>query len=189
MVNDMECRGKIVQISRDFITKGILVTMSLTEVSEQALHTISGIDDLTVEIKKYREKRSNDANRYYWKLVTQIADKNHVTNNFQHNMMLREYGQIDHFDGKLVQIMLPDTEEAEEKALESESVHLKPTSHTKVGDDGIRYRSYMLLKGSSEYNTKEMSRLIDGVVQEAKAMGIETLPPAELQAMKERWGV
>lgn len=189
MVSDMQCRGKITQISRDILTRGILITLSLTEVSEQALQTVSSLDDLMVEMKKYRAKRSLDANAYYWKLVTMIADRNHVTNNFQHNMMLREYGQVDHFDSKLVQIMLPDTKEAENKALESETVHLKPTDHTMVGADGIVYRSYILLKGSSEYDTKEMSRLIDGTVSEAKDLGIETLPPAELQAMKERLGV
>jgi hypothetical protein len=32
-----------------------------------------------------------------------------------------------------------------------------------------------------------MSILIDGTVQEAKDIGIETIPPAELQRMMERW--
>ena len=41
----------------------------------------------------------------------------------------------------------------------------------------------MMLKGSSEYDTKEMSHLIDGLVSECKEMGIETLPPEELERM------
>ena len=42
--------------------------------------------------------------------------------------------------------------------------------------------------GSSQYNTKQMSRLIDSIVQDCKDLGIETLPPEKLAAMKEEWG-
>lgn len=185
----MQCRGKITQISRDILTRGILVTMALTDVSEQALQTISAFDDLSVEMKKYRAKRSLDANAYYWQLVTKIADKVHITNHCCHNLLLRKYGQIARFEGKSVQIYIPDTEESENKALESDSLHLYRTSIVKVGNDGIVYRVYVLLKGSSDYDTKEMSRLIDGTVADAKELGIETMPPAELAEMKARWGV
>ena len=52
------------------------------------------------------------------------------------------------------------------------------------GTIGIQLQCYF---GSSTYNTKEMSVLIDGVVSEAKEMGIETLSPAELERMKAAW--
>jgi hypothetical protein len=42
--------------------------------------------------------------------------------------------------------------------------------------------------GSSTYNTKQMSRLIDAIVEDCKEMDIETLTPRELDAMKSRWG-
>jgi hypothetical protein len=43
-------------------------------------------------------------------------------------------------------------------------------------------------KGSSEYNTKEMSVLIDGIISEAEAIGdIEVLPPHEIARLKEMW--
>ena len=41
----------------------------------------------------------------------------------------------------------------------------------------------------STYDTKEMSVLIDGTVADAKELGIDTITPAELQEMKERWGI
>jgi hypothetical protein len=44
-----------------------------------------------------------------------------------------------------------------------------------------------MIKGTSLYNTSEMARFIDMVVQEAKEEGIETLPPAELERMKAAW--
>ena len=42
--------------------------------------------------------------------------------------------------------------------------------------------------GSSVYDTKQMSRLIDAIVQDCKAAGIETMTPAELDALVSRWG-
>ena len=181
----MQCRGKIKQIARDFSTNGILVTLSITETSEQALQTVSALDDLAVELKRYRKKRSLNANAYYWELVGKLARANRITNDAQHNLLLRDYGSLERFDGQLLQIMIPDTEEGENRALESSTVHLKPTSHVKVSDNGTTYRSYVMIKGSSTYDSQEMSRLIDGTVQEAKQMGIETLPPEELKRMKE----
>lgn len=56
---------------------------------------------------------------------------------------------------------------------------------TVMDKEFIHYKVY---KGSSEMDSKEMSILIDGAVQEAEQLGIETLPPAELRSLIERWG-
>ena len=181
----MECRGKIVQIARDFVTKGILVTMSLTEVSEQALQTISGMDDLAVEIKKYREKRSRDANSYFHVLVGKIADTLNISKSRCKNILIGRYGQIDYIDGQPVMIK---TQITATDMLEQENLHCIPCGG-KTEDNGLQTYYYRVYRGSHTYNTKEMSVLIDGTVSEAKELGIETIPPAELQAMKERWGV
>ena len=42
--------------------------------------------------------------------------------------------------------------------------------------------------GSSTYDTEQMSRLIDAVVQDCERAGIETMTPAELDALVSRWG-
>ncbi|MEG2189502.1 MAG: hypothetical protein RRY08_06680, partial [Christensenella sp.] len=47
------------------------------------------------------------------------------------------------------------------------------------------FSHYRTIKGSSEYDKKEMSRLIDGIVYEAKQLGIETFPPQKIKAMCE----
>lgn len=43
------------------------------------------------------------------------------------------------------------------------------------------------MRGSHTYDTKEMSRLIDGTVEEAKELGIETLTPDQVERMKQAW--
>ena len=54
---------------------------------------------------------------------------------------------------------------------------------------GKEFTHYRIFKGSSEYDTREMAILIDGIVSEAKEMGIETLPPQELERLKQTWDV
>lgn len=46
----------------------------------------------------------------------------------------------------------------------------------------------VLYYGSSTFDTKQMARLIDNIVQDCKALGIETLTPQQLDALKEEWG-
>ena len=84
-------------------------------------------------------------------------------------------------DGQAVYTVLPDTEEAENAINAAETYHLKPTSQVKEGKGGKMYRTYMMLRGSSDYDTKEMGVLINGLVEECKEQGIETIPPDELR--------
>jgi len=53
------------------------------------------------------------------------------------------------------------------------------------GKEGIQLQVYF---GSSGYDTKEMCTLLDGVVQEAKELGINTATPQEIEAMNNSWG-
>lgn len=52
---------------------------------------------------------------------------------------------------------------------------------------GKEFTHYRIFKGSSEYDTREMAVLIDGIISEAKDLDIETLSPAEIQRLKEMW--
>ena len=63
------------------------------------------------------------------------------------------------------------------------SIHCIPV---KYEDNATFYKVY---RGSHTYDTKEMSLLIDGTVADAKELGIETITPAEIAEMKERWGI
>ena len=46
------------------------------------------------------------------------------------------------------------------------------------------YRYWVMLRGSSEYLTSEMAVLLDGLIQEAKQLDIETLTPVQLEEMR-----
>ena len=153
---------------------------------EQGMPTLKMVQEykdgvrVAVKVSKYKEKRSLDANAYYWCLLGKLATALKISNNYCHNFLLRRYGVIEEFDEKPVFVVIPDTEEAEKKADESEKYHIKPTSNVREGNDGKMYRTYILLKGSHAYDTAEMSRLISGIRDECKQCGIPYETPEEI---------
>lgn len=139
------------------------------------------------DVSEHREKRTLSQNAYYWALLGKTARKLRMPTTELHNRMLRDVSDLiaECFGGKKAFLLLPDTDETEEKALRSETVHIKPTAQTKVLADGLTYRTYVLLKGSHDMTTDEMSALLDRLIEEAKAQGIETLTPKELATMRQ----
>lgn len=182
----MNFTGNILNVAKDWLTGKWTITLQVNEQPTEAINALAECK-LSIILKKFRKKRSLDANGYYWQLTTQLAEAINVSKPFMHNRNLRRYGQIAMLEGKPMYMVLPDTEESQREIEESETYHLKPTTQVKLGKDGLMYRTYMMLVGSSEFDTYEMAKLIDGVVSEAKEQGIETLTPAELERMKEQW--
>lgn len=185
----MDFTGRIETVGKDFATGEYIVDLRVKQDVTKIFDTVKNCKELDITIKKRRKRRSLDANAYYWQLLAKVAEELKVSKPFAHNCFLRKYGQIALFEKKAAYIVIPDTEEAEKQVDEAEMYHLKPTSQVKEGKDGVMYRTYLMLRGSSDYNTKEMSVLIDGLVSDAKELGIETLPPAELERMKREWGI
>lgn len=136
--------------------------------------------DLDIELKIHREKRSLNANAYFHLLVEKIAGVQKVTHTEIHNQLIADYGYIDE---DINNVILDDAIDWRR----IETLHLKPTTATRVMDNGRLYRVYYVMRGSHTYNTAEMSRLIDGTVAEAKELDIETLSPEQLQRMKQQW--
>lgn len=178
----MESKGTLIDVSRDWKTGKMRLTF---EFDSDVSTAIDKIKDklLRITVKLWRDKRSLDANSYYWVLLSRLAEAVGISKPRAHNLMLRKYGQNLVIDSQIAFLVIPDTEEAEETALEAESFHIRPTSQVKQGKDGKAYRTYTVLAGSSTYDTKEMSELINGLVAECKEQGIETLPPEELARM------
>ena len=184
----MEFTGKLVGVAKDWNTGQMQLTFSMNEQSKvEHIDDIKDVDKLSIKAVRYREKRSLDANAYYWQLLSKVAEKLPLSKPSAHNLMLRKYGQKFIVDGKLVYLVLPDTDEAERAADEAETYHIKATSQVKEGKDGKMYRTYIMLRGSSDYDTKEMSTLIEGLVSDAKELGIETMTGEEIERMMQQY--
>jgi hypothetical protein len=139
-----------------------------------------------------KKKKTSSQNRYYWNLLEEMAVVMKTPKMVLHNGYLRQLGQTkdatsiyERVAGKPMTVLIPDTEEAEKQTLLADTYHIAPTRRIKQGDDGLWYRVYVVIKGSSEFTVNQMAALIEFAVQDAKAVGIETLTPAELQHMKE----
>ena len=132
------------------------------------------------KIAQHREKRSMTANDYCWVLLDKLADALHSTKEEIYIQKVREIGPYKDFT------LTEDEANTFRVAWELLGTGW-PTEQVGYDKDGDRLviRAYY---GSSRYNTRQMSRLIDSIVQDCKDLGIETLPPEKLAAMKEEWG-
>ena len=133
----------------------------------------------TADLKEYREKRSLDANAYFWRLLDELAISLGEPKEDLYLRYVKECGPFRDFT-------LSEEEAGTFRTAWSMLGTGWPTEQVDYAEDGDRLviRAYY---GSSTYNTKQMSRLIDSVVADCKAVGIETLPPEKLAAMKEDW--
>jgi hypothetical protein len=130
-------------------------------------------DNKKYEIKEYKEKRSLNANNYYWQLVTELGNVLRTDKEDLHFELLRKYGQCE---------MISVVADVDMKD------YLK--YYTEAGEsilNGKTFKHYKVYKGSSEMNKKEMSILINGLVEECHIQGIETKTPAEINSLLERW--
>lgn len=126
-----------------------------------------------VKIDKHREKRSLNANAYLWKLVTEIGNVLNKSKEEVYLQMLIDYGQ-----SEMVSIL----SEIDVKGY-FKYYKLAGTSIL----NGKEFNHYKIYKGSSEYDTKEMSILLNSVVQEAKNLGIKTKDDIELERLIKEW--
>lgn len=131
---------------------------------------------LAVEIKPFRKKRSLDANAYFWTICEKIAVAINSTKDDVYLEMLSRYGVFTHIIAKPLTVERVKKEWRTVRDLGEITVN---------GSTGIQLQCFF---GSSTYDTKEMSRLIDGAVTEARELGIETATPAEVSLLKEAWG-
>lgn len=131
------------------------------------------------EVKEHKEKRSLSQNSYYWKLINEVSRRQKQSVAYVHNTELRAARYARWFEDQLVLVSIPDTDDAEAQIMEQMEYHLAPTNR-REGDKRI----YVMLRGSSEFNTAEMSHLLDLLIQDAQALGIETMTPAELAQIR-----
>ncbi len=152
--------------------------MQQPEVIEQ----LKNEDKLDIDIKKYRKKRSLDANAYCWVLCDKIAkeiskDGTITTKEEIYKDAIKNIGT---FEPMIV----------EEKAFENfkriwekQGLGFLIQEVTRK-DKCVKVHCYY---GSSTYDTKEMSLLIELLVEEAKQLNIEVKTEQEIESLLKMW--
>ena len=131
------------------------------------------------EIKRVRKRRSLDANAYLWVLCTKIAETVGVSKEDVYRRNIRDGGE---------DTPLPIKEEAVEYFSQIWAAHGIGWFCNLVGNSKIPgYKLLFAYHGSSEYDSKQMSLLIDRVKQDADSVGVETMSPEQLVALLDEW--
>lgn len=175
----MLCTGKLIDASIDIITRKPKVTFLLNENAFEQIDEIKDVEKLKIEAKKYRNKRSLDANAYCWVLIGKLAEKLNMKDIEVYRKAISEVGVYE---------VLPIKDEAVERFAETWKNNGLGWICEKFKSRLDGYTNVKAYYGSSAYDSKEMSRLIDNIITECKEQGIETMTPNELESLIMEWG-
>lgn len=134
----------------------------------------------TCEVKKLYKRRSLDANAYFWVLADKLAEATKLPKMEIYRNAIRDIG------GNSTTVCVRDKAVDKLRAgWEKNGLGwLCDTMPSKLPG----CTNVVLYYGSSTYDTGQMSRLIDNIVQDCKAVGIETETPDKLALLLEEWG-
>ena len=133
-----------------------------------------------LEVKEHRKKRSLDANAYCWVLINKLADVMRIPPTEVYRQAIQDISGNSE--------ILPVRDDAVEQFKQAWSHNGIGWMCRDMGKSKLQgYRNLMVYYGSSVYNSKQMSELIDHLVQDCKALDIETLTPEKLSLLMEEW--
>lgn len=146
--------------------------------------SLEGLDELdgplTLEIKKKSNRRSMDANAYCWALLDRLSAVMQEPAVDIYRRTIREIGGV----SKMISI--EDDAVAEWMRIWSlRGIGWSCDVLDAAGQPG--YTWIQCYFGSSTYTTGQMARLINAIVQDCKAVGIETATPQEIEAYINDW--
>ena len=169
---------EMVPVSRDTadVTIRVKSTAGLAEISEAAMGLKAG-KAWEVELHPTKRKRSLSANAYAWVLMDKLANKLGCSKIDVYREQVRVYGTFQPLT------MRKNALSRFQEVWGTNGIGwiVQPLAESKESVEVLAY------PGTSTYTTAEMARFIDGLVSECREQGIETMTPAELEALKEEW--
>lgn len=171
-------RGRLIDLSAGIADGRQRLTIALDGDARELFDALKDAD-VSVEIKKYRRKRSLDANAYAWVVRDKLAAALGLTKIEVYQSCIREIGGVS------------ETVCVQENAVDN---LIQVWRHNGLGWIAETMPSrikgcvnVILYYGSSTYDTKQMSALIDSIVADCKLAGVETATPDEIEKYKEEW--
>lgn len=163
-------KGRIIDFSMSFGGKQRITLELDTDFREG----YEALKDSVVEImiKKWRAKRSKDANAYFHVLVNQIAMARGLSDDEVKRDLVTQYGAIAVQDGYKVGFKLP-------ASVDVETIYPYTRMYKQVEENGMLMNCYLVFKQTRYMDTKEMAHLIDGAIQVAQELGIDTDTPEQ----------
>lgn len=171
--------GRLVDFSYG-INRKQRITLEIDRDFRDDFNRLNG-QELDIDIKKHREKRSKDANAYFHVLVNKIAAEQGGKDDEVKRQLVAEYGALARdADGIVIGFKLP-------AGVNVDMIYPYVKCFDTREENGKTFKCYLVYKHTSDMDSKEMARLIDGAIETAKELGIETDTPEQLARYKEEW--
>ena len=165
-----------------FLMNGKVEISFITEKS--ILRQLEGLKDdidLTVQVKEYRQKRSLSQNAYMWVLLDEIAKAVNRSKEDVYRELVKDYGVFE---------IIPLKDEAVKRFNHNWTKNGLGWFTDVLGKSKLKgYTNLIVYYGSSTYNTKEMTRLLDAVINECQELGINTMTLSEIMLLQNDNGI
>jgi hypothetical protein len=173
--------GSVKELTFDFRTGDAILSLQINEKDAAAncFDEMNTLPMVSVKLDKHRKKRSLDANAYFWVLVSELASVTGRKKEDVYRDAIRDIGG-----------------NSETVCIKTEAAEKFRNAWEKNGLGWVTEQipsklsgcvNVILYYGSSTYDTSQMSRLIDNIVQDCKAVGVQVMTPDELADMMSRW--
>ena len=171
----MQTTGNIIALSKDWATNKLLINLQVDDCPTEEVQALAQCEKLSIEIKKYRKKRSLDANGLLWHCIGEIASVLRTDKWEIYLQMLKRYGKYTYICVKpaVVEAVKAQWRECEEIG--------------KININGTEAVQMLCYFGSSTYDTKEFSVLLDGVISEMREIGLQPPTSEDMKRALEQW--
>lgn len=163
----------------------LIVSFAIEDaVKERAkLDKLEGLE-IVYDIKKYSKNRSVNANAYFWSVCDKIARVLKTDKDAVHVLQIRRYGVFDTYD--VVEEAISILEKVYVYVDIKYNYHQR--LYTAEGQEVIKSMVQVhAYKHSHEYLQSEFADLLNGTIEDAHDLGIETWTQEEINNLIERW--
>lgn len=169
-------RGRLIDFSTGYNRKQ-RVTIELDSDFRNGFDALKDVD-VEISIKKWRARRSKDANAYFHVLVNQIAMACGLTDEEVKQQLVKDYGVFKKDDdGNYIGLKQPPS-------VDIDQIYPYAVFYKQIEENGKLKNCYLIRKRTSEMDSSEMAHLIDKTIQEARELGID----ADTPELKSRYG-
>lgn len=177
-----ELTGKISGVSFSYTTGKPLITFEMNEQQSalEMVDTLREYEKLSLKVCKYKQKRSLDANAYCWVMISKIAEKTNQRVTDIYRAAIKEVG------GNSDTVCIQD--HAVEQLCAGWQRNgigwITDTMPSKI--EGCT--NVILYYGSSTYDSAQMHRLIEIILQDCAELNIEVKSSEEIDSLLKSWG-
>lgn len=178
-----ELTGKLFSLAFNMDGKAVVsITFDDRFAAIKMMDKLYSCDKLMVKLSQYKKKRSLDANAYFHVLVNKIASATKLSDDETKKWLVKSYGTLARDeDGNLIGAMLPSN-------VDVDRFYPYARDYKTEERDGKEYTCYLFYERTRDLDTAQFSRLLEGTVEEAKALGIETKTKEEIDSILKQWG-